>query len=191
MKCLVLLFLPRSETETKIVDLNNEVESLKSKLTQQNEAECKEVNIVRKTLDLLEQDREKLLNTVEPLMKANKDLQESLEGVANELKQKNDEIKKLRASSVNVKREMEIEAVAMETKVDDVRKEFDREMKDVKKNHKKEVAKVEMISPAVISQLYTIIVSTINNVRQLSRLLSKFFICVVCFYSYVKNSKKC
>ena len=172
------------------MDLSNEVESLKSKLTQQNEAECKEVNIVRKTLDLLEQDREKLLNTVEPLMKANKDLQESLEGVANELKQKNDEIKKLRASSVNVKREMEIEAVAMETKVDDVRKEFDREMKEVKKHHKKEVAKVGMISPEVVSQLYTIVLR-INNVRQLSRLLSKSFICVAWFYSYVKISKKC
>jgi phenylalanyl-tRNA synthetase alpha subunit len=84
-------------------------------------------------------------------MKTNKDLQESLEGLANELKQKNNEIKKLRASSVNVKREMEIETVAMETKVDDVRKEFDAEMKEVKKHHKKEISKVRALSSIYIS----------------------------------------
>jgi chromosome segregation ATPase len=122
--------------------LNRKVESLKTKLSQQYEAESKEVNNVRETMQLLEEDREKLLNTVEPLMKTNKDLQESLEGLANEIKQKNNEIKKLRASSVNVKREMEIETVAMETKVDDARKEFDAEMKEVRKQHKKEIIKV-------------------------------------------------
>jgi chromosome segregation ATPase len=125
--------------------LISEVESLKAKLTQQHEVESNEVNTVRKTLQLLEEDREKLLNTVEPLMKTNKDLQESLEGLANELKQKNNEIKKLRASSVNVKREMEIETVAMETKVDDARKEFDAEMKEVRKHQKKEIAKVRVV----------------------------------------------
>jgi predicted RNase H-like nuclease (RuvC/YqgF family) len=130
------------------MDLNSEVELLKSKLMHQDETES---NAVRKTLQLLEEDREKLLNTVEPLMKTNKDLQESLEGLANELKQKNNEIKKLRASSVNVKREMEIETVAMETKVDDVRKEFDAEMKEVKKHHKKEISKVRALSSIYIS----------------------------------------
>ena len=125
--------------------LISEVESLKAKLTQQHEVESNEVNTVRKTLQLLEEDREKLLNTVEPLMKTNKDLQESLEGLANELKQKNNEIKKLRASSVNVKREIEIETVAMETKVDDARREFDAEMKEVRKHHKKEIAKVRVV----------------------------------------------
>jgi peptidoglycan hydrolase CwlO-like protein len=129
------------------MDLNSEVELLKSKLMHQDETES---NAVRKTLQLLEEDREKLLNTVEPLMKTNKDLQESLEGLANELKQKNNEIKKLRASSVNVKREMEIETVAMETKVDDVRKEFDAEMKEVKKHHKKEISKVRALSSIYI-----------------------------------------
>ena len=124
------------------MDLNSEVQSLKIKLSQQHEAESKEANNIRKTMQLLEEDREKLLNTVEPLMKTNKDLQESLEGLANEIKQKNNQIKKLRASSVNVKREMEIETVALETKVDEARKEFDAEMKEVKKQHKKEVAKV-------------------------------------------------
>lgn len=124
------------------MDLNSEVESLKVKLTQHRQTESNEVSTIRKTIQLLEEDREKLLSTVDPLMKTNKDLQESLEGLANELQQKNNVIKKLRASSVNVKREMEIEAVAMETKVDDVRKEFDTEMKDVKKHHKKELAKV-------------------------------------------------
>lgn len=132
----------RSETGSKIIDLNSEVEILKSKLTQQNNTESSEVNTIRKAMQLLEQDREKLLNTVEPLMKTNKDLQESLEGIANELKLKNAEVKKLRASSVNVKREMEVEHVAMETKVDDLRKEFDREMKEVAKQHKKEIIKV-------------------------------------------------
>ena len=121
------------------------MESLKLKLTQHRETESNEVNTIRKTLQLLEEDREKLLSTVDPLMKTNKDLQESLEGLANELQQKNNEIKKLRASSVNAKREMEIEAVAIETKVDDVRKEFDTEMKEVKKHHKKEYAKVRVM----------------------------------------------
>ena len=121
------------------------MESLKLKLTQHRETESNEVNTIRKTLQLLEEDREKLLSTVDPLMKTNKDLQESLEGLANELQQKNNEIKKLRASSVNAKREMEIEAVAIETKVDDVRKEFDTEMKEVKKHHKKELAKVRVM----------------------------------------------
>jgi chromosome segregation ATPase len=118
------------------MDLNSKVELLKSKLMHQNETESNEVNAVRKTLQLLEEDREKLLNTVEPLMKTNKDLQESLEGLANELKQKNNEVKKLRASSVNVKREMEIETG----------KEFDAEMKEVKKHHKKEISKVRALS---------------------------------------------
>ena len=135
----------RLDTETKITDLNSEVESLKLKLTQHRETESNEVNTIRKTLQLLEEDREKLLSTVDPLMKTNKDLQESLEGLANELQQKKNEIKKLQASSVNVKREMEIEAVAIETKVDDVRKEFDTEMKEVKKHHKKELAKVRVM----------------------------------------------
>ena len=140
--CLPLHEIHRLDTETKIMDLNDQVESLKVKLSQQRGTESNEVNTVRKTLELLEKDREKLLGTVDPLMKTNKDLQESLEGLANELQKKNNEIKKLRASSVNAKREMKVEAVAMETKVDDVRKEFDTEMKEVKKNHKKELAKV-------------------------------------------------
>ena len=136
------LFIHRSEKATKIMDLNREIESLKAKVTQQRQGESKELNTLRRTLDLLQQDREKLLDTVEPLMKTNKDLQESLEGLANELKQKNNDIKKLRASSVSVKREIEIETVALETKVDDARKEFDREMKEVRTNHKKEITKV-------------------------------------------------
>ena len=33
----------------------------------------------------------------------------------------------------------------METKVDDARREFDAEMKEVRKHHKKEIAKVRVV----------------------------------------------
>lgn len=130
----------RSNTEERIVNLNQEVETLKIRLVQNVNDKSEDVD----KLYLLEQDREKLLGTIEPLMKTNKDLQESLEGMANELKLKNNEIKKLRASSVNVKREMEVEAVTMETKIDEVRKTYDAEIKEIQKHHKKEIGKVKM-----------------------------------------------
>lgn len=39
---------------------------------------------------------------------------------------------------------MEVEAVTMETKIDEVRKTYDAEIKEIQKHHKKEIGKVKM-----------------------------------------------
>lgn len=132
----------RSTSQSKISELTREVETLQEKLIAMQEIESQELGPLHKALKILEEDRDKLMNTVETLMTANKDLQESLDKLAKEIYRKETEIKKLRQTSQHERNEMKMENMAKENKVDETQKQFEKEIKEMRIKHKKEITKL-------------------------------------------------
>lgn len=139
----VLSVLFRSKTQSRIWELQREVESLQNQVIEMQESDG--VEHLQRALQLLEEDRDKLVNTVEPLMKTNKELQESLETLAKEVSRKEAEIKKVRQASLLERKEMKTESEAKENKLDEVLKRTEKEIKEIKMKHKKEVTKVTVV----------------------------------------------
>ena len=126
--------------QSNIWELNGEVESLQDKLLEMQTIESSNSGPLQRALHVLEEDREKLVNTVEPLIQANKELQVSLETLANEVSRKEVEIKKLREASLHEKKEMTMQSNVKERKVDEIQKQSEKEMR---MKHKKEITKVQ------------------------------------------------
>ena len=126
--------------QSRISELTNEVEDLRNKLNEIDDGE--KADVLHRAFEVLEDDRDKLMKTIEPLMKTNKELRESLDTLAKEIEKKNNEIRKLRQTTIKERKEIELVEKVKANEMDEVQKQSEKEMKEIKMKHKKVVTKV-------------------------------------------------